>query len=47
MLVGPSGFHSPRSYSQALQQVKDMKGFLEDHTYKFSHVDLAEPTQKQ
>lgn len=46
-LVGSSSFHSPHSYSHALQQVKDMKSLLEDHTSRFSHVDLAEPTHQQ
>ncbi|CAF91610.1 unnamed protein product, partial [Tetraodon nigroviridis] len=46
-LVGPSGFHSPHSYGQAMQQVKDMRNFLEDHIFNFSHVDLAEPTHNQ
>lgn len=46
-LLGPSGFHSPHSYSQALQQVQGMKSFLEDQIFKFSCVNLDEPAQKK
>ncbi|XP_027146940.1 polycystic kidney disease protein 1-like 2 [Larimichthys crocea] len=34
--LGPSGFPTPHSYSQALQQVQGMKGFLEDQLFTFS-----------
>lgn len=46
-LLGPSGFHSPHNYSQALQQVQGMKGFLEEQIFKFSYVTQDEPTQKK
>ncbi|KAM9346888.1 polycystin-1-like protein 2 [Symphorus nematophorus] len=46
-LLGPSGFPTPHSYSQALQQVQGMKGSLEDQLFKFSCVDPDEPTQKK
>ncbi|XP_056899463.1 polycystic kidney disease protein 1-like 2 [Takifugu flavidus] len=46
-LLGPSSFHSPHSYSQAMQQVKGMTTFLEDQISKFSHFDLAEPIKNQ
>lgn len=46
-LLGPSSFHSPHSYSQAMQQVEGMTTFLEDQSSKFSHFDLAEPIKNQ
>ncbi|XP_044072039.1 polycystic kidney disease protein 1-like 2 [Siniperca chuatsi] len=46
-LLGPSGFPTPHGYSQALQQVQGMKGFLEDQLFKFSCVNLDELTQKK
>ncbi|KAM6978376.1 polycystin-1-like protein 2 [Tautogolabrus adspersus] len=46
-LLGPSGFPNPNSYNQALQQVRGMKGSLEDQLFKFSCVELYEPTQKR
>lgn len=46
-LLGPSSFHSPHSYTQAMQQVKGMTALLEDQISKFSHVDLVEPTKDQ
>ncbi|TKS67505.1 Polycystic kidney disease protein 1-like 2 PC1-like 2 protein [Collichthys lucidus] len=45
--LGPSGFPTPHSYSQALQQVQGMKGFLEDQLFTFSCVDQDEVTQKK
>ncbi|XP_068186396.1 polycystin-1-like protein 2 [Antennarius striatus] len=46
-LLGPSGFHNPHSYSQAVQQVQDMKGFLEEQIIKSSSENLDEcPTTK-
>lgn len=45
--LGPSGFPSPHSYSQALQQVQGMKGFLEDQLFTFSCVNQDEVTQKK
>ncbi|KAI3355885.1 hypothetical protein L3Q82_004435 [Scortum barcoo] len=47
ILLGPSGFPTPQSYSQALQQVQGMKGILEDELFKFSCVNQDEPTQKK
>nr|XP_033472921.1 polycystic kidney disease protein 1-like 2 [Epinephelus lanceolatus] len=35
-LLGPSGFPTQHSYSQALQQVQGMKGSLEDQLFTFS-----------
>ncbi|XP_034549878.1 polycystic kidney disease protein 1-like 2 [Notolabrus celidotus] len=46
-LLGPSGFPSPHSYSQAVQQVQGMKGSLEDQLFRFSSVNLYEPDQKK
>ncbi|XP_041663058.1 polycystic kidney disease protein 1-like 2 [Cheilinus undulatus] len=46
-LLGPSGFPSPQSYSQALQQVQGMKGSLEDQLLKFSCAKPCEPIQKK
>ncbi|XP_065818468.1 polycystin-1-like protein 2 [Labrus bergylta] len=46
-LLGPSGFPNPNSYNQALQQVRGMKGSLEDQLFKVSCVELYEPTQKR
>ncbi|XP_038575816.1 polycystic kidney disease protein 1-like 2 [Micropterus salmoides] len=39
--LGPSGFPNPHSYSQALQQVRGMKGLLEDQ------LNLDDLTQKR
>lgn len=47
ILLGPSSFHSPHSNRQALQQVRDMRSYLEDGTDQFSCVDLAGPPQDQ
>lgn len=46
-LLGPSGFPTPHSYSQALQQVQRMKGFLEDQLFTSNSVNLNEVTQKK
>uniref|UniRef100_A0A3Q3GKD7 Polycystic kidney disease 1 like 2a n=1 Tax=Labrus bergylta TaxID=56723 RepID=A0A3Q3GKD7_9LABR len=35
-LLGPSGFPNPNSYNQALQQVRGMKGSLEDQLFRVS-----------
>ncbi|XP_028446278.1 polycystic kidney disease protein 1-like 2 [Perca flavescens] len=47
ILLGPSGFPTPHSYSQALQQVQDMKGHLQDQLFTFSCVNPDELTQKK
>ncbi|KAK2906286.1 hypothetical protein Q8A73_010229 [Channa argus] len=46
-LLGPSGFHTPHSYNQALQQVHRMKGLLEDQILTSSSVNLDGFTQKK
>ncbi|XP_029385709.1 polycystic kidney disease protein 1-like 2 isoform X2 [Echeneis naucrates] len=46
-LLGSSGFPSPHSYSQALQQVQGMKRFLEDLLFTSSCIHLDEPTQNK
>ncbi|XP_078118997.1 polycystin-1-like protein 2 [Sander vitreus] len=47
ILLGPSGFPAPHSYSQAMQQVQDMKGHLQDQLFTFSCVNPDELTQKK
>ncbi|XP_071389094.1 polycystin-1-like protein 2 [Centroberyx affinis] len=39
-LLGPSGFPTSDSYSQAVQQVQDMKGLLEDQLFTSSFGNL-------
>ncbi|KAK2839552.1 hypothetical protein Q5P01_013292 [Channa striata] len=46
-LLGPSGFPTPHSYNQALQQVQRMKAFLGDQIPTSSSVNLNEPTHKK
>ncbi|GLD61521.1 polycystic kidney disease protein 1-like 2, partial [Lates japonicus] len=46
-LLGPSGFSTPHSYNQALQQVQGMKGFLEDQLFTSSCVGPDDPAQKK
>ncbi|XP_034741970.1 polycystic kidney disease protein 1-like 2 [Etheostoma cragini] len=47
VLLGPSNFPAPHIYSQALQQVQDMKGHLQDQLYTFSCIDPNELTPKK
>ncbi|XP_032386246.1 polycystic kidney disease protein 1-like 2 [Etheostoma spectabile] len=47
ILLGPSSFPAPHSYSQALQQVQDMKGHLQDQLFTFSCINPNELTQKK
>ncbi|XP_039674212.1 polycystic kidney disease protein 1-like 2 [Perca fluviatilis] len=47
ILLGPSGFPAPHSYSQAMQQVQDMKGHLQDQLFTFSCVNPDELPQKK
>lgn len=46
-MLGPSGFPTPHSYHQALQQVQRMKGLLEDQLVTSSSVTLDEPSEKK
>ncbi|KAG7235119.1 hypothetical protein INR49_025224 [Caranx melampygus] len=46
-LLGPSGFPSPHSYNQALQQVQGMKSFLEDQLLTSSSTNHDELTQRK
>ncbi|XP_049449240.1 polycystic kidney disease protein 1-like 2 [Epinephelus fuscoguttatus] len=46
-LLGPSGFPTQHSYSQALQQVQGMKGSLEDQLFTFSCAKPDELTQSK
>nr|XP_020470540.1 polycystic kidney disease protein 1-like 2 isoform X1 [Monopterus albus] len=46
ILLGPSGFPSPHSYSLALQQVRGMKGLLEHQLFTSSSISLDELNQK-
>uniref|UniRef100_A0A8C9YDZ1 Polycystic kidney disease 1 like 2a n=1 Tax=Sander lucioperca TaxID=283035 RepID=A0A8C9YDZ1_SANLU len=47
IMLGSSGFPAPHSYSQAMQQVQDMKGHLQDQLFTFSCVNPDELTQKK
>ncbi|XP_071754722.2 polycystin-1-like protein 2 [Centroberyx gerrardi] len=44
-LLGPSGFPTPDSYSQAVQQVQDMKGLLEDQLFTSSFGNLDQQSK--
>lgn len=46
-LLGSSGFPSAHSYSQALQQVQGIKGFLEDQLLKPSGANVDGLPQKK
>ncbi|KAL7385772.1 hypothetical protein ABVT39_028164 [Epinephelus coioides] len=46
-LLGPSGFPTQHSYSQALQQVQGMKGSLENQLFTFSCANPDELTQSK
>lgn len=46
-LLGPSGFPSPHSYNQALQQVQGMKSFLEDQLLVSSSTNHDELAQRK
>ncbi|KAM6955775.1 polycystin-1-like protein 2 [Lycodopsis pacificus] len=46
-LLGPSGFPNPHSYSQALQQVQGIKGFLQNQLFTVSCVNPDELTENE
>ena len=45
-LLGPSGFPTVDSYSQAVQQVQDMKALLEEQLFTSSCGDLDQQSKK-